>query len=116
METQSRSNIRPADGPTLIYDQVTTWTREAWVTSVNSEGGIKAGDGNSYQVGFVKENDSTIRKCGATPALAQKLVEQDGVFAIVGVIGTENNLAIRITSNDACSAQHRIGDGVHQLG
>ena len=74
-DTIKIGTIRPADGPYAIYDQVTTGL-EAWVTSVNSEGGIKAGDGNSYQVELVKENDSY--DPGKTPALAQKLVEQDG--------------------------------------
>ena len=107
-DTIKIGTIRPADGPYAIYDQVTTGL-EAWVTSVNSEGGIKAGDGNSYQVELVKENDSY--DPGKTPALAQKLVEQDGVFAIVGVIGTENNLAIRDYLNDACVPNIALATG-----
>ena len=107
-DTIKIGTIRPADGPYAIYDQVTTGL-DAWVTSVNSEGGIKAGDGNSYQVELVKENDSY--DPGKTPALAQKLVEQDGVFAIVGVIGTENNLAIRDYLNDACVPNIALATG-----
>ena len=74
-------------------------------TSVNSNGGIPAGDGNSYEVEVIKENDSY--DPGKTPALAQKLVEQDGVFRNRGTIGTENNLAIRDYLNDNCVPQHR---------
>ncbi|MFV0316701.1 MAG: ABC transporter substrate-binding protein [Microthrixaceae bacterium] len=107
-DTIKIGTIRPADGPYAIYDQVTTGL-EAWVTSVNDNGGIKGGDGKSYQVELVKENDSY--DPGKTPALAQKLVEQDGVFAIVGAIGTENNLAIRDYLNDNCVPNLALATG-----
>ena len=100
--------IRPADGPFAIFDQITTGL-EAWAVSVNSNGGIAAGDGNSYEVEVIKENDSY--DPGKTPALAQKLVEQDGVFAIVGTIGTENNLAIRDYLNDNCVPNIALATG-----
>ncbi len=77
-DTIKIGTIRPADGPYAIYDKVTTGL-EAWVKSVNSEGGVKAGDGNTYKLELVKENDSY--DPAKTPALAQKLVEQEGVFA-----------------------------------
>ncbi len=105
--------IRPADGPYAIYDQVTTGL-EAWVESTNAAGGIEAGDGNTYQIELVKENDSY--DPGKTPALAQKLVEQDGVFAIVGAIGTENNLAIRDYLNDACVPNFALATGSTEWG
>lgn len=112
-DTIKIGTIRPADGPYAIYDQVTTGL-EAWVSSVNSAGGIEAGDGNTYQLELVKENDSY--DPGKTPALAQKLVEQEGVFALVGVIGTENNLAIRDYLNDACVPNMALATGSTEWG
>ncbi|MGI9577963.1 MAG: ABC transporter substrate-binding protein [Microthrixaceae bacterium] len=107
-ETIKIGTIRPADGPFAIFDQITTGL-EAWATSVNSNGGVEAGDGNSYMIEVIKENDSY--DPGKTPALAQKLVEQDGVFAIVGTIGTENNLAIRDYLNDNCVPNIALATG-----
>jgi len=105
--------IRPADGPYAIYDQVTTGM-EAWVKSVNDAGGIEGGDGESYQLELVKENDSY--DPGKTPALAQKLVEQEGVFALVGVIGTESNKAIRDYMNDNCVPNISLATGSTEWG
>lgn len=100
--------IRPATGNYAIYDQVTTGL-EAWVTSINSSGGVEAGDGNTYMLELIKEDDAY--DPGKTPALAQKLVEDDGVFAIVGAIGTENNLAIRDYLNDNCVPNIALATG-----
>lgn len=105
--------IRPADGPFAIYDQVTTGL-EAYVSYVNSNGGIEAGDGNTYQLELIKENDGY--DPGRTPPLAQKLVEQDGVFGLVGVIGTENNLAIRDYMNDECVPNISLATGSTEWG
>ncbi len=107
-DTIKIGTIRPADGPYAIYDQITTGL-EAWVTSVNDAGGIEAGDGSTYKLELIKENDSY--DPGKTPALAQKLVEQDGVFAIVGAIGTENNLAVRDYLNDNCVPNIALATG-----
>lgn len=112
-DTIKIGTIRPADGAYAIYDQVTTGL-EAWATSVNSEGGVKAGDGNSYQIELVKENDSY--DPGKTPALAQKLVEQEGVFALLGDIGTETNLSIRDYMNDKCVPNLALATGSTEWG
>ncbi len=107
-DTIKIGTIRPADGQFAIFDQITTGL-EAWADSVNGNGGVEAGDGNSYMIEVIKENDSY--DPGKTPALAQKLVEQDGVFAIVGTIGTENNLAIRDYLNDNCVPNIALATG-----
>lgn len=107
-DTIKIGTIRPADGSYAIYDNVTTGL-EAWVTSVNSEGGVTAGDGNTYKLELIKENDSY--DPAKTPALAQKLVEQDGVFLLVGDIGTEPNLAIRDYMNDKCVPNIALATG-----
>lgn len=112
-DTLKIGTIRPADGPYAIYDQVTTGL-QAWVDSTNDNGGIEAGDGNTYQLELLKENDGY--DPGRTLGLAQKLVEQEGVFALVGVIGTENNLAIRDYLNDACVPNISLATGSPEWG
>ncbi len=107
-DTIKIGTISPADGPYAIYDNVTKGL-EAWVTSVNSEGGVKAGDGNTYKIELVRENDSY--DPAKTPALAQKLVEQEGIFAIVGEIGTEPALSIRDYMNDNCVPNVALATG-----
>src|SRR6476619_2673199 len=98
-DTIKVGTIRAASGPYATYDQVTTGM-EAYFKSVNSAGGVKAGDGKSYKIELLKEDDGY--DPARTPAAAKKLVEQDQVFALVGGIGTEPNLAIRDYLNDAC--------------
>ncbi|MCZ7629079.1 MAG: ABC transporter substrate-binding protein [Microthrixaceae bacterium] len=107
-DTIKIGTISPADGPYAIYDNVTKGL-QAWVTSVNDAGGIKAGDGKTYKFELVRENDSY--DPAKTPALAQKLVEQEGVFLLVGNIGTESNLAIRDYLNDACVPNIALATG-----
>jgi branched-chain amino acid transport system substrate-binding protein len=91
--------IRPESGNYAIYDQVTQGV-EAYFNAMNDAGGIEAGDGNTYTIELVKKNDEY--DPAKTPALARQLVEQDGVFAMVGNIGTETNEAIRDYMNDNC--------------
>ena len=112
-DTIKIGTIRPADGPYAIYDQVTSGL-DAWVESTNANGGVTAGDGNTYQIELIKENDGY--DPGRTPELAKKLVEQEGVFAIVGVIGTENNKAIRDYLNDECVPNIALATGSPEWG
>ena len=107
-DTIKIGTIRPADGPYAIYDNVTTGL-EAWAKSVNDEGGITAGDGNTYKIELIKENDSY--DPAKTPAVAQKLVEQEGVFLLAGNIGTESNLSIRDYLNDNCVPNVALATG-----
>jgi len=105
--------VRPAAGPYAIYDKVTAGL-DAFVTATNNKGGVKAGDGKTYTLELVKEDDAY--DPAQTPAKVQKLVEQDGVFAIVGQIGTANNLAVRETLNDACVPSIALATGSTEWG
>ncbi len=51
-----------------------------------------------------------------TKANADKLVKEDKVFALVNVIGTPNNLAIRDDLGDACVPNLFVGTGAVQWG
>ncbi len=105
--------IRPAQGNYAIYDQVTAGV-DAYFKAKNASGGIKAGDGKAYQVELVKEDDGY--DPARTPPLAKKLVEQDNVFALVGNIGTEGNLAIRDYLNEACVPNISLATGSTEWG
>lgn len=84
--------VRPASGPYAILDSVASGL-EAFVNATNAAGGVTAGDGKVYRLELVKEDDGY--DPARTPGLVKKLVEQDGVFAMVGQIGTANTLAVR---------------------
>lgn len=107
-DTIKIGTISPADGPYAIYDNVTKGL-QAWVKSVNDSGGIKAGDGKTYKFELARENDSY--DPAKTPPLAQKLVEQEGVFLLIGNIGTESNLSIRDYMNDKCVPNIALATG-----
>jgi branched-chain amino acid transport system substrate-binding protein len=100
--------VRPAEGPYAIYDTVTTGI-EKYFASVNSHGGLKAGDGKTYKLNLVKEDDGY--DPGRTPAAVKKLVEQDGIFAMVGEIGTETSLSVRQYMNDNCVPSISLATG-----
>lgn len=112
-DTIKIGTVRPATGNFAIYDQVTTGL-DAYVKSVNDSGGVKAGDGKSYKLELVKEDDAY--DPAKTPALVKKLVEQDQVFALVGDIGTETNLAVRDYLNDKCVPNIALATGSPQWG
>jgi len=112
-DTIKVGTIRPASGPYAIYDQVTTGL-DSYFKAQNAKGGIKAGDGKSYKVELIKEDDGY--DPARTPQVAKKLVEQDKVFALVGVIGTENNKAIREYMNDNCVPNLALATGSPEWG
>jgi len=76
----------PQDGPAGAYGVIDR-TIAAYFKKVNDEGGI-----NGRKVRFIYENDSYAP--AKTVAAVKKLVEEDKVFALVGGLGTPNNLAV----------------------
>lgn len=105
--------IRPESGNYAIYDLVTQGL-EAYFEAANEDGGLEAGDGERYTIELIKKNDEY--DPAKTPALARQLVEQDGVFALVGSIGTETNEAIRDYMNDNCVPNIGLATGSTQWG
>lgn len=107
-DTIKLGTIRPAQGNYAIYDQLTQGM-EAFFKAANAEGGLPAGDGNTYKIELIKEDDEYDKD--KTPALAKKLVEEDGVFAFIGQIGTEPGKAIRDYMNDKCVPNIALATG-----
>jgi branched-chain amino acid transport system substrate-binding protein len=112
-DTIKMGTIRPASGPYAIYDQVTAGVA-AYFEAKNKAGGIKAGDGKSYKVELIKGDDGY--DPSKTPGEAKKLVEQENVFGLVGVIGTESNLAIRQYMNEGCIPNFSLATGSTEWG
>ena len=105
--------VRPESGPYSIYDTVTKGL-EAYVGSINAKGGVKAGDGKTYKLELVKADDAY--DPAKTPGEVQRLVEQEGIFAMVGQIGTSNNLAVRQYMNDNCVPSIGLATGSVEWG
>ncbi len=76
----------PQDGPAGFYGVIDR-TVDAYFKKVNDEGGI-----NGRKIRFIFENDSY--QPAKSVAAVKKLVEEDKVFALVGGLGTPNNLAV----------------------
>jgi branched-chain amino acid transport system substrate-binding protein len=76
----------PQDGPAGAYGVIDR-TLAAYFKKVNDDGGI-----NGRKIRFIYENDSYV--VAKTVAAVKKLVEGDKVFALVGGLGTPNNLAV----------------------
>jgi ABC-type branched-subunit amino acid transport system substrate-binding protein len=81
----------------------------AYFRHVNDRGGVN-GRTISYKV--VDDASDPSRAVEAT----QRLVEQDGVFAIVGPVGTDQNLATRDYLNAAKVPQLFVGSGATTFG
>ena len=105
--------VRPTSGPYAIYDTVTKGV-EKYFEAQNAKGGIKAGDGKTYTVKLAKGDDGY--DPAKTPGVVQGLVETDGVFAMVGEIGTETNLAVREYMNKKCVPSIALATGSPEWG
>jgi branched-chain amino acid transport system substrate-binding protein len=103
----------PLSGPASAYSVISEGT-EACFAAINAEGGIEMGDGVTRTVEYIILDD------GYDPARAvqnaQRLVEQDQVFAIVNPLGTPNNTAIREYMNEQEVPQAFVATGASTWG
>lgn len=112
-DTIKIGNVRPVSGNFAIFGKVAVGL-DSFVTATNAAGGVKAGDGKTYKLELVSEDDAY--DPAQTPAKVRKLVEQDQIFAMVGQIGTSNNLAVRQYMNDNCVPSISLATGATQWG
>ncbi|MEZ5321229.1 MAG: ABC transporter substrate-binding protein [Microthrixaceae bacterium] len=112
-DTIKIGTVRPASGNFGIYDLVTQGL-DAFVKATNMDGGVKAGDGKTYKLELAKGDDQY--DPAKTPGEVQRLVEQEGVFAMVGEIGTSNNLAVRQYMNEKCVPSIALATGSTEWG
>lgn len=85
----------PKSGIYQAFSKIATGY-EAWFEHLNTnEDGI-----GGRQIEMITEDDNY--ESGNTQQNYQKLTQSDGVFALLGVVGTANNLAIREQQNEEC--------------
>ncbi len=112
-DTIKVGTIRPAVGSFSIYKPIAEGI-EKHFESVNAAGGVKAGDGKTYKLELVAGDDEYDPT--KTPNEMKRLVEEEGVFAIVGEVGTEHNLAVRDYLNEKCVPSVAIASGALAFG
>jgi branched-chain amino acid transport system substrate-binding protein len=98
----------PLTGPESAYAPTLTGA-QAYFDYVNAHGGV-----NGRKIVFKVEDDQY--NPVETVQLTQKLVEQDGVFAIFNSIGTEHALAVRDYLNTHQVPQLFVGSGAAVIG
>lgn len=80
-------HLGPQTGPTAIYD-LTRKGIDSYLKYVNENGGV-----NGRQLKFIAYDDQY--QPAKAVQLAQRLVEEDKVFAMVGNVGSANTMAIK---------------------
>ncbi len=98
----------PLSGSESAYAPTLTGA-EAYFKYVNAHGGV-----NGRKIVYKVEDDQY--NPVETVSLTQKLVEQDGVFAIFNSIGTEHALAVRDYLNTRRIPQLFVGSGAEVIG
>lgn len=107
-DTIKVGTVRPTSGPASIYDTVALGMQK-YFEAANAKGGITAGDGKTYKVEVVKGDDGY--DANKTPGEVSRLVDNEGVFALVGQIGTEQNKAVQEDLNDRCVPMIAVATG-----
>jgi branched-chain amino acid transport system substrate-binding protein len=75
---------KPLTGPDAIFGIAEKSGNELWAKLVNEAGGIKAGDGNTYEIELVLYNDE--QKPENVPRLYEKLINEDKVDLLFGPV------------------------------
>lgn len=103
----------PLSGPASAYSVISEGV-EACFEAINAEGGIEMADGATRTIDYIILDD------GYDPAQAvqnaQRLVEQEEVFAIINPLGTPNNTAIREYMNEQEVPQAFVATGASTWG
>jgi branched-chain amino acid transport system substrate-binding protein len=73
----------------------------AYVSYLNSTGGYTAPDGKKRKIQLIIKDDAYVPT--EAKANAQQLIEQNNVFALVGMFGSPSNVAIRPVVNKFCT-------------
>jgi branched-chain amino acid transport system substrate-binding protein len=98
----------PLSGPAAAFGALAPGAN-AYFKYVNARGGV---NGRQIVYKYVDDGYEPAR----TVQAVRELVQQDGVFAIFGSVGTENNLAVRAFLNQLQVPQLFVGDGSSQIG
>jgi len=104
----------PLSGPAAAYASIPVGV-DTWFQYLNdTQGGITAGDGVTRKINWSYLDD------GYSPPKAlenvRKLIEQDGVWAVLNPLGTPNNAAIREYMNESEVPQLFVATGAAMWG
>jgi len=97
----------PLSGPAAAFGALAPGAK-AYFDYVNARGGV---NGRRITYKYVDDGYEPARTVQAT----RELVQQDGVLALFGSVGTENNLAVRAFLNQLKVPQLFVGDGSSQI-
>jgi branched-chain amino acid transport system substrate-binding protein len=97
----------PLSGPAAAFGALAPGAN-AYFKYVNARGGVH---GRSILYKYLDDGYDPARTVQAT----RELVQQDGVFAIFGSVGTANNLAVRPFLNGLKIPQLFVGDGSSEI-
>lgn len=87
----------PLSGPASSYGVISE-AFQAYLNKVNEEGGVTMGDGKTRLIKYINYDDAYTPD--KTVANVRKLTDTDEVFAVVGIVGTPPNLAVRDYLNE----------------
>lgn len=97
----------PLSGPAVLFGALGPGAN-AYFRHVNAQGGV-----NGRTIEFVIRDDAY--DPARTITETRRLVQEDGVFALFGSVGTANNLAVRPMLNAMKVPQLFVGDGSFAL-
>ena len=86
---------------------------QAYIDYTNANGGVTVA-GKKYQIKLVAKDDAYV--ASKTVTNVQSLLTDDHVFALLNVVGTKNNLAIRDLVNRECVPDLFAASGATQWG
>ena len=102
----------PLTGPVAAVGAVSEGIKVR-VAAANAAGGVKMGDGKTRQIELVVQDDALDPQ--RTMTNVRKMVDQSGVFALVGTSGTPNNQAIGRYLDQRKVPNLFMYSGVHEL-
>src|SRR5438552_3657546 len=85
----------------------------AYFSYINALGGVTIA-GKKYKIKLVSKDDAY--DASKTSTNVDTLINSDKVFSLMNVVGTKNNLGVRVTVNDDCVPDLLIASGAVQWG
>lgn len=76
------------------------WGMQAYFDMVNAAGGVETADGRKRTIELIYKDDHYV--ASTAKANVQEMIDDKGVFAMLSVIGTSANMAIRPVLDRAC--------------
>lgn len=87
----------PRSGPASSY-RVISDSLQVYLDQVNEAGGVQMADGKTRRIEYVAYDDGYMPDKVVTNV--RRLVNNDQVFTVIGIVGTATNLAVRDYMND----------------